>query len=67
MAWMTAVLAVVADRASDLSGFDIAAERCACADADAAVKGDAVFHQNVADTCGVHPAHGAAFENEAGF
>ena len=66
IALVVAILGVVADGAADLMGLVVAAEHRAGRYADRAVHGDAVFHQNVQNTCGEHPPHGAAFQNQSG-
>ena len=64
---IAAVFAVVADRSSDLPGFDVAAEGRTGADTDAAVKGDAVLHQYITHACRIHAAHGTAFKDQSCF
>ena len=64
---VVAVGKVVADGPPRLVRLIVAAEHRPRRDADRAVKRDAVFHQNIGDARGEHPAHGAALQNQSGF
>jgi hypothetical protein len=64
---ITAVLFVVADRASDLPGFEIAAENGAGRNTGGAVKNDSFFQKDIQDAACKHAAHGPAFHNERCF
>jgi hypothetical protein len=63
--WVLAVIFVIADRSSDLAGFEVAAEYRARRDAGRPVEVNPLFHKNVYHAAGEHAPHGAAFHNQS--
>ena len=63
---VAAVFHIVADGPPRLVRFDVAAKHRPGGNADDAVEGDPIFHKNIGNAGGEHPAHGAAFQYKSG-